>query len=125
MANKQSSPKLDQKERCRWCNTPFEEIPESPNIPGVCEYCEEHKNAIGKVELRKSASVELEHFNLWGDKHASLMATEWPNQEGIDINIYQGEGKPEKNIELTYGEAEAILNIVHSFNPSILVIYSD
>ena len=53
------------------------------------------------------------------------MATEWPNQEGIDINIYQGEGKPEKNIELTYGEVEAILNIVHSFNPNILVIYSD
>ena len=38
MAKKKSSPKQDKRERCRWCNTPFEEIPESPHIPGVCEY---------------------------------------------------------------------------------------
>ena len=114
--------------RCRWCNTPFDEIPESQTIPGVCEFCEERRNLIGGVMKRKSGSVDLNKFSIFGKPGDFLEVTEWANGEGFDIYISYSkshQGEDERYIQLTYDEYEAIVNIVHSFESFKPVIYAD
>lgn len=114
--------------RCRWCNTPFDEIPESQTIPGVCEFCEERRNLIGGVMKRKSGSVDLNKFSIFGKPGDFLEVTEWANGEGFDIYISYSKshkGEDERYIQLTYDEYEAIVNIVHSFESFKPVIYAD
>lgn len=99
--------------RCKYCDVPFDEIPESKSESGVCEYCEEKQTMISEIKIKKSASVDLHEFSVYGQEYDWLEVTEWSNGEGIDIIIESKE--PTKNISLTYDELEAIINIVNKF----------
>ena len=99
---------------CKYCGTPFNEIPESKSESGACEYCEEKRAMISEIKMKKSASVDLHEFSVYGKKCDWLEVTEWANGEGIDIIIEQS-NEPSKNISLTYDELEAIINIVNKF----------
>lgn len=128
MATNIFSPLTDMKQnRCRWCDTPFDEIPESQSIPGVCEFCEERRKLFGRVVKRKSGSVDLDKFSIYGHKGDWLEVTEWTNGEGIDILIHYANDHDETNhtFMLSYDEYEAIINIVHSFDSFKPVIYAD
>ena len=99
--------------KCKYCNVPFNEIPESKIDPGSCEYCVEKREIISEIKMKKSANVDLHEFSVYGQEGDWLEVTEWANEEGIDIIIESKE--PTKNISLTYDELEAIINIVNKF----------
>lgn len=99
--------------KCKYCGTPFNEIPESKTEPGSCEYCVEKHAMISEIKMKKSANVDLHEFSVYGQDCDWLEVTEWANGEGIDIIIESKE--PTKNISLTYDELEAIINIVNKF----------
>ena len=100
--------------KCKYCGTPFNEIPESKLESGVCEYCEEKQAMISEIKTKKSASVDLHEFSIFGQEGDWLEVTEWANGEGIDI-IIEYFKRSSKNISLSYDELEAIINIVNKF----------
>lgn len=64
-----------------------------------------------KISKRNSAYAELKNFCLFamGEKEKEeyyLDVTEWTNGEGIDIEIWNVEGR--KKIHMTWGEWDAI-----------------
>lgn len=100
--------------KCKYCGTPFNEIPESKSESGVCEYCEEKQAMISEIKTKKSASVDLHEFSSFGQEGDWLEVSEWANREGIDI-ILEYSKRPSDNISLSYDELEAIINIVNKF----------
>lgn len=106
--------------KCKYCGTSFNEIPESKSESGVCEYCVERQTMISEIKMKKSASVDLHKFSIFGQEGDWLEVTEWANGEGIDIIIEQTK-EPTKNISISYDELEAINNIVNKFGmlPSV------
>ena len=100
--------------KCKYCGTPFNEIPESTTESCVCEYCEEKRAMISEITMKKSASVDLHEFSIYGQEGDWLEVTEWANGEGIDI-IVEYSKMPSKNISLSYDELEAVINIVNKF----------
>jgi len=100
--------------KCKYCGTPFNEIPESKSELGACEYCEEKRAMISEIKIKKSASVDLHEFSNFGQEGDWLEVSEWANGNGIDI-IFEYSKRPSKNISLTYDEFEAIINIVNKF----------
>jgi len=100
--------------KCKYCGTPFNEIPENKSELGVCEYCEEKRAMISEIKMKKSANVDLREFSSFGQEGEWLEVTEWANGEGVDI-IIEHFKEPTKNISLTYDELEAIINIVNKF----------
>lgn len=100
--------------KCKYCGTPFDEIPESKSEPGTCEYCVERRAMISEIKMKKSANVNLHEFSIYGQEADWLEVTEWANGEGVDI-IIERTKEPTKNISLTYDELEAIINIVNKF----------
>lgn len=101
-------------DKCKYCGTPFSEIPESKSESGVCEYCAERQAMISEITMKKSANVDLQEFSIYGQAGDWLEVTEWTNGEGIDIIIERFD-EPNKNISLAYDELEAIINIVNKF----------
>lgn len=101
-------------DKCKYCGAPFNEIPESESESGVCEYCAEKQTMISEITMKKSASVDLHEFSIYGQDGDWLEVTEWTNGEGIDI-IIEKIKEATKNISLTYDELEAIINIVNKF----------
>ena len=99
---------------CKYCGTPFNEIPESKSESGACEYCKEKRAMISEINIKKSASVDLREFSNFGQEGDWLEVTEWANGEGVDIIIEYAKSQS-KNISLTYDELEAIINIVNKF----------
>ena len=99
---------------CKYCGTPFNEIPESKSELGMCEYCEEKQAMISEIKMKKSANVDLHEFSIYGQDGDWLEVTEWVNGEGIDI-ILEYSKRPSKSISLSYDELEAIINIVNKF----------
>ena len=106
--------------KCKYCGTPFDEIPESKSESGACEYCVKQQSKISEIKMKKSANVDLRDFSIFGQVGDWLEVTEWTNGDGIDIIIERFD-EPTKNISLTYDELEAIINIVNKFGtlPSI------
>lgn len=100
--------------KCKYCGTPFNEIPESKSESGACEYCEEKQAMISEIKIKKSANVDLCEFSNFGQEGDWLEVTEWTNGEGIDI-IIEYSKRPSNNISLSYDELEAIINIVNKF----------
>lgn len=100
--------------KCKYCGTPFNEIPESKSESGVCECCEEKQLMISEIKTKKSASVDLHEFSSFGQEGDWLEVSEWANREGIDI-ILEYSKRPSDNISLSYDELEAIINIVNKF----------
>lgn len=107
-------PEKNENTKCKYCKTPFDEIPESNSESGACEYCEEKREMISEIKMKKSANIDLHEFSIFGQEGDWLEVTEWANGEGIDIIIEQHK-EPTKNISLTYDELEAIINIVNKF----------
>ena len=73
------------------------------------------------VELvdRKSAFVELKDFCVFSmgvrkGKGDFIEVTEWSNNEGIDIEIYDGDGK--HKFRLTHGQFDALKACVEEIN---------
>ena len=119
-------PKLSKKEReemkqCKYCDVPFNEIEESKEEPGVCEYCVGQRKHISKINLRKSAYVDLEKFSIYGHEGDWLEVTEWTNGEGIDVLIHYANDHDETDhtFKLSYDEFTAIANIVNKFGYKI------
>lgn len=104
----------DENTKCKYCGTPFNEIPESKSESEVCEYCEEKRAMISEIKIKKSASVDLHEFSSFGQEGDWLEVSEWANGEGIDI-ILEYSKRPSNNISLSYDELEAIINIVNKF----------
>lgn len=100
---------------CKYCGTPFNEIPESKSESGACEYCEDKRAMISEIISKKSANVDLHKFSNFGQEGDWLEVTEWANGEGIDI-IIEYSKRPSNNISLSYDELEAIINIVNKFD---------
>ena len=100
--------------KCKYCGTPFNEIPESKSESGACEYCVKQQSMISEIKMKKSANVDLRDFSIFGQSGDWLEVTEWTNGDGIDIIIERFD-EPTKNISLTYDELEAIINIVNKF----------
>ena len=100
--------------KCKYCGVSFSEIPESESESGVCEYCAEKQTMISEITMKKSASVDLHEFSVYGQDGDWLEVSEWTNGEGIDI-IIEKIKEATKNISLTYDELEAIINIVNKF----------
>lgn len=113
ISDTQSAVKNENK-KCKYCGAPFNEIPESKSESGVCEYCEEKQAMISEINIKKSASVDLQEFSNFGQEGDWLEVTEWANGEGVDI-ILEYSKRHSKNISLTYDELEAIINIVNKF----------
>ena len=107
-------PVKNENTKCKYCGTPFSEIPESESESGVCEYCAEKQAMISEITMKKSANVDLHEFSIYGQDGDWLEVTEWVNGEGIDI-IIEKTKELSKNISLTYDELEAIINIVNKF----------
>ena len=101
-------------DKCKYCGASFNEIPESESESGVCEYCAERQAMISEITMKKSASVDLHEFSIYGQDGDWLEVSEWTNGEGIDI-IIEKIKEATKNISLTYDELEAIINIVNKF----------
>lgn len=101
-------------DKCKYCGASFNEISESESETGVCEYCAERQAMISEITMKKSASVDLHEFSIYGQDGDWLEVTEWTNGEGIDI-IIEKIKEATKNISLTYDELEAIINIVNKF----------
>ena len=101
--------------KCKYCGTPFNEIPESKLESGACEYCEDKRAMISEIISKKSANVDLHKFTNFGQEGDWLEVTEWANGEGIDI-IIEYSKRPSNNISLSYDELEAIINIVNKFD---------
>lgn len=110
----------NENKKCKYCGTPFDEIPESKSESGACEYCVKQQSKISEIKMKKSANVDLRDFSIFGQAGDWLEVTEWTNGDGIDIIIERFD-EPIKNISLTYDELEAIINIVNKFGtlPSI------
>ena len=104
----------NENKKCKYCNVPFTEIPESKSESGVCEYCVERSAMISEIKMKKSANVDLHKYSIYGQESDWLEVTEWANEEGVDIIIEQTK-EPTKNISLAYDELEAIINIVNKF----------
>ena len=107
-------PVKNENNKCKYCGVSFSEIPESESESGVCEYCAEKQAMISEITMKKSASVDLHEFSVYGQDGDWLEVTEWTNGEGIDI-IIEKIKEATKNISLTYDELEAIINIVNKF----------
>jgi len=105
------------KDKCKYCETPFEEIEESTEEKGACEYCVEQRNCISEVNHRKAANVDLGKFSIYGHKNDWLEVTEWTNEEGIDVLIHYANDHDETDhtFKLSYDELTAIVNIVNKF----------
>lgn len=105
------------KDKCKYCETPFEEIEESTEEKGACEYCVEQRNCISEVNHRKAANVDLGKFSIYGHKNDWLEVTEWTNGEGIDVLIHYANDHDETDhiFKLSYDELTAIVNIVNKF----------
>jgi len=103
--------------KCKLCGTSFDEIEESKEEPGTCEYCIEQRNLISDVNMRKAANVDLGKFSIFGHEGDWLEVTEWTNGEGIDISIHYASDHDETNRDfmLSYDELSAIMNIVNKF----------
>ena len=103
--------------KCQLCGTPFDEIEESKEEPGTCEYCIEQRNLISEVNMRKAANVDLGKFSIFGHKGDWLEVTEWTNGEGFDVLIHYASDHDETNRDfmLSYDEFTAIANIVNKF----------
>ena len=101
--------------KCKYCGTPFNEIPESKTESGSCEYCVEKRAMISEIKMKKSANVDLHEFSIYGKECDWLEVTEWANGEGVDIIIEESK-EPIRNISLTYDQLEAIINIVNKFD---------
>ena len=101
-------------DKCKYCGASFNEIPESESESGVCEYCAEKQTMISEITMKKSASVDLHEFSVYGQDGDWLEVSEWTNGEGVDI-IIEKIKEATKNISLTYDELEAIINIVNKF----------
>lgn len=101
-------------DKCKYCGASFNEIPESESESGVCVYCAEKQTMISEITMKKSASVDLHEFSIYGQDGDWLEVSEWTNGEGIDI-IIEKIKEATKNISLTYDELEAIINIVNKF----------
>ena len=107
-------PVKNENAKCKYCGVLFSEIPESESESGVCEYCAEKQTMISEITMKKSASVDLHEFSVYGQDGDWLEVSEWTNGEGIDI-IIEKIKEATKNISLTYDELEAIINIVNKF----------
>ena len=107
-------PVKNENTKCKYCGTPFSEIPESESESGVCEYCAKRQTMISEIKMKKSANVDLQEFSIYGQGGDWLEVSEWTNGEGIDI-IIEKIKEATKNISLTYDELEAIINIVNKF----------
>ena len=107
-------PVKNENAKCKYCGVSFSEIPESESESGVCEYCAEKQTMISEITMKKSASVDLHEFSVYGQDGDWLEVSEWTNGEGIDI-IIEKIKEATKNISLTYDELEAIINIVNKF----------
>ncbi len=108
------NPVKNENAKCKYCGTPFNEIPESKSESGACEYCVKQQAMISEITMKKSANVDLQEFSIYGQAGDWLEVTEWTNGDGIDIIIERFD-EPTKNISLTYDELEAIINIVNKF----------
>lgn len=53
------------KDKCKYCDVPFNEIEESKEEQGACEYCVDQRKHISEINLRKSAYVDLEQFSIY------------------------------------------------------------
>ena len=104
--------KRDELKTCKYCETSFDEIPESESETGACEYCVEKREMFSEIKMKKSVNVDLHEFSIFGQDGDWLEVTEWANGEGIDI-ILEYSKSPSKNISLSYDELEAIINIVN------------
>ena len=111
------------KENCKYCDTPFNEIEESKEESGACEYCVDQRKHISDINLRKSAYVDLEKFSIYGHKGDWLEVTEWTNGEGIDVLIHYANDHDETDhtFKLSYDEFTAIANIVNKFGNHIII----
>jgi hypothetical protein len=74
-----------------------------------------------KVEMRKSASVELEDYcvNSMGDRKGKgdfLEVTEWINGEGYDIHMEDSSGTT--RFMLTWGQFEAMKKCIKAIDKS-------
>lgn len=56
---------MKDEKKCRCCGYPFgyDGIEESTTTPGVCPTCEKAMKAFSGVELRKSASADLDKYS--------------------------------------------------------------
>lgn len=108
---------IGSKDKCKYCKTPFEEIEESKEEPGVCEYCIEQRHLIPEVNLRKACNVDLNEFSTFGHEGDWLEVTEWTNHEGFDVTIHYANDyiETDHNFRLSYDELSAIINIVNKF----------
>ncbi len=103
--------------KCKYCDVPFNEIVESKEEQGACEYCVDQRKHISDINLRKSAYVDLEQFSIYGHKGDWLEVTEWTNGEGFDVLIHYANDHDETDhtFKLSYDEFTAIVNIVNKF----------
>ena len=110
---------MKEEKKCRCCGYPFgyDGIEESTTTPGVCPTCEKVMKAFSGVELRKSASADLDKYSPMFHKDSYMEVTEWVNGEGVDVYVDLGPNRPEKRFELTYDEFNVLVNLVHIINP--------
>lgn len=103
--------------KCKYCGTPFDEIEESQEELGACEYCIERRGLISNVVGRKSAYVDLHKFSGLAHDGDWIEVTEWTNREGFDIMIHYASDHDEddRTFKMSYEELEAIMNIINKF----------
>ena len=93
------------------------------NEKGLCSLCQTRKDSFS-VKLRKSGNVDLKKFSpVYCHDGDFMEVTEWANEEGIDIYVYEHETRKERKFDLTYDELEALLNIVKKFDNFDFVQY--
>jgi len=71
-----------------------------------------------KIENRKSIAVDLKDFCAFGKENDYLEITEWTNGEGYDITFSKEKG--DLNLQLTYGELDALLKTYSFLNNEII-----
>jgi len=114
---KQEKIKEEPIDKCKYCGTSFDEIEESKEEPGACEYCVERRNLISKVIGRKTAYIDLHKFSGLCHEGDWIEVTEWANREGFDIMIHYASDHDEddRTFKMSYEELEAVMNIVNKF----------
>lgn len=102
---------------CKYCGVPFDEIEESTEEKGACEYCIEQRKHVSKINFRKSCYVDMNEFSAFGHEGDWIEVTEWTNGEGIDICIHYANDHDETDhiFKLSYDELMAIMNIINKF----------
>jgi len=67
----------------------------------------------GRVETTKVKQKWLEFESMYGDKNAFVVATEWSNGEGWDLNVESG--RKSINFSLTWEEWQAMRELMEDF----------